>query len=137
MDKDSIILRGDAATLLFGGRYATLNSEPSHLLISPSDTTAFVQTLVFYRLCAHPDHQSKIRAELATLETDVDTADLAHLSHLNAFIEETMRLHTPSPAYGERVTGPEGVTIGGRWIPPNTIIMPGRYMIARCKGVTP
>ena len=88
--------------------------------------------MIFYQLSKHPEHQAKIREELDAVSTSASTADLRQFPHLNAVIEEALRLHPPKPSQGQRVVGPEGITIGGRFVPPNTTILPARYALGRC-----
>lgn len=46
-----------------------------------------------------------------------------------------MRYHPVVPTGGLRDTPPEGMTIGGTFIPGNTTIVAPRYILFRCKFV--
>ncbi|KAL0057357.1 hypothetical protein AAF712_016007 [Marasmius tenuissimus] len=60
------------------------------------ETTSTSTTLAFYLLCMHPQIQSKLRAELASVPTDSPTMDqLNALPYLDAVIRETLRLLAP------------------------------------------
>jgi cytochrome P450 len=85
---------------------------------------------MFAELARKPHHVELIYAELA--ERDIaDTKVLSALPHLNAVIQEALRLYTVLPTAGSRKTGKNGVTIGGVFIPPYTTIVNPRYCIHR------
>ena len=61
-----------------------------------------------------------------------DIKVLAALPHLNAVINEAMRLHPAALTGGVRKTPDnEGVNIAGVYIPPETTIVAPRYTISR------
>jgi len=60
-----------------------------------------------------------------------DCISLGKLKHLDAVINESMRLHPPVPSGVNRVTGPEGLTVGGTYIPGNTIVQAPMHTIFR------
>ena len=98
-----------------------------------SDTVASVLTHLFYHLCLQPEHQEKIKEELSQVPGRFDARTLQNCTHLNAVIDETMRLHASVPTGGERLTGAAGLTIDGVFIPPNVAILPARYVLGRSK----
>ncbi|KAI4211030.1 MAG: hypothetical protein LQ351_006150 [Letrouitia transgressa] len=51
-------------------------------------------TCLFYRLASHPAHAEKLKKELANVDC-LDDHRLQTLPHLNAVIQETLRLHPP------------------------------------------
>lgn len=68
---------------------------------------------------------------------DVDVNDLKMLNrlpHLNAVLNETLRLYPALLSGGNRKTSENGATIAGRFIPPHTTIIAPRYSIARRKS---
>jgi cytochrome P450 len=52
----------------------------------------------------------------------VDHSTLSRLQHLDAVINETMRLHPPVPSGVQRQTPREGLLVGEIFIPGNTIV---------------
>lgn len=90
---------------------------------------------LFYELARNPNQAEKLLEELQAVDVN-DRRALEKLPHLNALIDETMRLHPAVPTGGYRDSPPEGLTIGGRFIPGNTTIVAPRYTIFRCKYKT-
>ncbi|KAI1283341.1 cytochrome P450 [Xylaria sp. FL0933] len=97
----------------------SLTGETVALVIAGSDTVA--STLVYALF--HLAKQNNIR--------DLSASNVQDLPILNAFINETLRLHNPVPTGTPRDTGPKGLTIAGRYIPPGVTIVAPRYNIAR------
>ncbi|CAJ2512715.1 Uu.00g008340.m01.CDS01 [Anthostomella pinea] len=68
---------------------------------------------------------------------------LQHCDHLNAVINETLRLHPPVPTGGYRQTPPSGLIVGNAYVPGNvTIVSPTRWttrpnMLKDARGVSP
>lgn len=62
---------------------------------------------------------------------------IAHLEHLNAIINETLRLHPPVPSLLQRKTPPEGITVEGTYIPGNTVVACPQYVLGRSKFQSP
>jgi cytochrome P450 len=88
---------------------------------------------LFSELARKPYHIETTYSEL--VEADItDTKVLSRLPHLNAVIQEALRLYTVLPTAGSRKTGKNGVTIGGVFIPPNTTIVNPRYSIHRSES---
>jgi cytochrome P450 len=96
-----------------------------------SDTVAPTLVFLFYQLALNPTHADKLYDELK--DVDIRKREvLETLPHLNALINETLRLHPAVPSGGYRDLPPEGMTLGGRYIPGNTTIVAPRYTINRC-----
>lgn len=95
-------------------------------------------THIIYELALHPSHISKLRKELASIDpsicpSKIQHLQLQHLDHLNGVIYETLRLHPPVPTALQRLTPPEGLTIGGVFIPGNTTVWSPQYVLGRCE----
>lgn len=58
---------------------------------------------------------------------------LKAMPHLNAVINEALRLHPALPSGGLRQTPPDGVTIAGQYIPGNVVVSAPRYSLGRCE----
>lgn len=79
----------------------------------------------------------KIRAELNPLQGsdgDFSVKDLQNADHLNAVINETLRLHPPVPSGVLRVTPAEGITISGTYIPGNVTVVSPTYTVGRLES---
>lgn len=60
---------------------------------------------------------------------------IANLDHLNAVINETLRLFPPTPTEFQRYTPPEGITIDGTFIPGNTYVQCPMYVLGRSEEI--
>ena len=103
-----------------------------------SDSIALSLLFIFRSLCLELPQQEKLRAEILSLPSIRDTKLLAQAPHLNAVINVTMRLYPPALTGGVRETGPDGLVVAGRYIPPGTTIVAPRYSLARrASSLTP
>lgn len=89
---------------------------------------------LFSELARKPHHAEIIYQELADQDLS-DTKVLSQLSHLNAVIQEALRLYPVLPTGGTRDTGEEGMQIAGVFIPPRTKLVMPRYSIHRSKAL--
>lgn len=78
-------------------------------------------------------HQDKVLDELRDVDI-YDPAQLQRCAHLNAIINETLRLHPPVPTGGYRQSPPGGLSIDGTYIPGNVTIVAPRYSLARLES---
>lgn len=98
----------------------TLYGDCDTIVVAGSDTTASSLAALFYYLSKFPIHVKKLRAELHALPqgpSRYDTQQLRDLPHLNAVINETLRLLPPIASGVQRYTPAEGLQIGDTWIP--------------------
>lgn len=95
------------------------------MLITYSDTTAATLTCLFYQLGLDPKSLTTLQQEIddAFNGADIiDSAILSKLPYLDAVINESLRLHPPVPSGVQRMTPPEGLQIGERFVPGNSIV---------------
>ncbi|KAI9667236.1 MAG: hypothetical protein M1821_000049 [Bathelium mastoideum] len=106
-------------------------------LIAGSDTTPCLLVYTLTHLAKTPAYQERLLDELNAhgVEDPWETKAVQNLPFLNALLNESLRLHNPLPTGTPRDTGSEGVTIGGKYIPPNTIVVAPRWNIARSPTV--
>ena len=126
-------LWGDSVAMIIAGRYVIVyeSTFPGHLPLWNSDSIALSLLFIFRSLCLELPQQEKLRAEILSLSSIRDTKLLAQAPHLNAVINETMRLYPPALTGGVRETGPDGLMVAGRYIPPGTAIIAPRFSLAR------
>lgn len=88
-------------------------------------------------LAKHPQHITKLRQELAPFTRDsqiIATQDeMARLEHLNAVINESLRLYPPVPTTLYRQTPSEGIMIDDVYIPGSMSVIAPQYAIGRSK----
>ncbi|KAL2826293.1 cytochrome P450 [Aspergillus cavernicola] len=98
-----------------------LHGDAHLIIIAGSDTTAATLTNLFFHLAVDQTWQRKLQEELDRLP-DLSQETLAGLKILEALINETLRLHPVVPSGLQRLTPPEGIHIGERYIPGNVIV---------------
>ena len=97
-------------------------------------TTAIIWCL--YHLARQTAHVTQIREELQKLcqhDQPGSRWQLNKASYLNAFITETMRLHPPNASGVYRQSPSEGLQIGARFIPGDTILRIPFWSLMRCR----
>jgi cytochrome P450 len=100
-----------------------------------SEPTASALIGLFRQLSIFPEHADRIREEVRHLDIRDPRALAGHADHLNACINEALRLYPALPSGGNRTTKDMGMTIGDTYIPPYTTIVAPRYTISRRKYV--
>lgn len=107
-----------------------LDADAALIVIAGSDTTAATLTCLFFHLAIEPQQVDSLRTEVDDYfkdnpskdNTSVEYMKLSKLKHLDAVINETLRLHPPVPSGVQRMTPPQGVTIGNTFIPGDSIV---------------
>ncbi|KAL4951186.1 cytochrome P450 [Aspergillus filifer] len=125
----------------FGDRVNTkeglmdLEAEAQLVIIAGSDTTSSASIYAIFELLNHPDQIEKLRAEFKQYInknlSEIAPEDLAALPHLNAVINETLRLHPPVISGIQRQVPPSGLQIAETFIPGDTIIQIPFYTLFR------
>ncbi|KAL0935946.1 cytochrome p450 [Colletotrichum truncatum] len=105
-------------------------SDSYAILIGATDTISCVLGYSFYFMAKDAKLRQRLHNEIAsargkTIPGEFAASDLAKLEFLEAFIKETIRMHTPAALNGARVSPPEGVVVDGTYIPGGvTLITP-------------
>ena len=111
-----------------------LRGDTTTIVIAGSETVAFTMTMLFYNLTRHPAQVKKLRAELDSLDSIHEASALKSLRHLNAVINETLRLYPPVSTGLLRLTPSEGLTVGDDYIPSGVTISTPLYNIGRLES---
>ncbi|KAJ5614876.1 cytochrome P450 monooxygenase-like protein [Penicillium herquei] len=103
------------------------------VIVAGSDTTAAALVRVRYYLARFPQKAQRIRDALTHASvspvSQLRQRDIQDIEFLNAFINETLRLHPPVPSALLRVTPPEGLVCGKTYIPGGvTVSVPMRQL---------
>ncbi|KPI34912.1 Tryprostatin B 6-hydroxylase, partial [Cyphellophora attinorum] len=111
-----------------------LQGDSRLIIVAGSDTTSACLTYLFYWLAKLPEIAEKIRKEtdscrLKDDRSHFDDQKLAECETLNGAINEALRLNPPVPSGIFRKTPKEGVHIGEKFIPGDTIIQMPWYVM--------
>ncbi|RAK81185.1 cytochrome P450 [Aspergillus fijiensis CBS 313.89] len=108
-----------------------LVADASLVIFAGSGTVAVtIIGCLYFLTTSSPTYLQQIREELAALP-ELNSHTLTKATTLNAVINETLRLHYPALSGFQRQTPPEGITIGGRYIPGHTNIKIPFYTLFR------
>ncbi|POS69554.1 benzoate 4-monooxygenase cytochrome P450 [Diaporthe helianthi] len=114
-----------------------LVGDASLIVVAGSDTTAATLTCLFYHFATYPEVYKALQKELddffaaEVVGGDFDTGALGKLRYLQACIDESLRLFPPVMSGLQRQTPPQGIRIGKRFIPGDTIVMTPTYTMCR------
>ncbi|KUI64406.1 Tryprostatin B 6-hydroxylase [Cytospora mali] len=115
----------------------TMRGDTLQAIVAGSEPIPIVLLGIFSELVQAPQHQELIYQELVNhgiRSVDVENYKaLGRLSHLNAVIQEALRLYPVLLTGAPRKSGSNGVIIAGKYIPPHTTIVSPRYSIQRSK----
>lgn len=114
-----------------------LTGDARLLIVAGSDTTASTLVYAFWHIARDENVAQQIREELVRNgikgDKDVSVTGLQGLEYLNAVINETLRLHPPTPGGVYRHTPAEGVMVDGKRLPGGVKIVGPMHTIQRCK----
>ncbi|KAI5924848.1 putative cytochrome P450 monooxygenase [Camillea tinctor] len=111
-----------------------LQSESRTIIVAGSDTTAATLSHIFYYLTQYPEHVERLRDELLPLTDNgysFEHRRIQNAEHLNAVIDEVMRLNPVPPTSLTRKTPLEGIQIDGTFVPGNMEVSAPRYVLGR------
>lgn len=114
------------------GALQLIHADARLIIVAGSDTTAATLVHVFYHLAKTPEVVRSLREELDALmgeDDEITHNKIQDAEHLNGVIHEALRLNPPVPSGVFRKIPPEGVDIGGTFIPGNTVIQMPNYVL--------
>jgi cytochrome P450 len=94
-------------------------------IVAGSETTANLLSGLIARLIWNKDKYDKLCTEIRgafTSENQITYDSTAHLTYLNACLEEGLRIHPPVPTGLLRTVPKGGDTIDGHWVPEGTSV---------------
>ena len=101
-------------------------AEINIMMNAGSVTTAIALANVMHQLLKHPEALRRLQEEIdAVLDDDEIVAPydkVKHLPYLRACLDESLRLHPPTPHGLPRKTPAQGMNIMGEWVPGNTTV---------------
>ncbi|ORY18574.1 cytochrome P450 [Clohesyomyces aquaticus] len=106
------LLKGVKADLVKEGTWAWLAGDSLLAIVGGSEPTASALIGLFCQLAKCPNHADKICGELRHLDICDPRVLAAQAHHLNACINEALRLYSALPSGGNRTTREMGITIG-------------------------
>lgn len=114
-----------------GFSHGELSTTTSVILLAGSETTATTLSAALYLLTTHPGCLSKATQEIRSAFASSDDIGITSCNNLKyelAVLDETLRLFPPVPGGDSvRMTGTEGDTIFGEFLPPNTRVTIKQY----------
>ena len=117
--------------------FSALRNDCRFIIIAGSDTVAATLAFAFFHLAKHPEHVTRLRDELLPLRAADGTflhQQIFDASHLNAVINETLRLHPPASTI-PRITPPQGISIADTFIPGNMTVFSSQYALGRSEAI--
>ncbi|CAE7205730.1 hypothetical protein CFE70_008713 [Pyrenophora teres f. teres 0-1] len=102
-----------------------LNTHSLAVTIAGSQLPTVALATATYLLLTHPVQLRRLLAEIRSSfqsEADINIATTADLPYLAAVIDETLRIHHPTPIHLPRIIPSGGLQVDNQWIPGNTIM---------------
>jgi len=104
-----------------------LNTHSLAVTIAGSQLPTVALATATYLLLTHPVQLQRLLAEIRSFfqsEADINIATTADLPYLAAVIDETLRIHHPTPIHLPRIIPSGGLQVDNEWIPGNVSINP-------------
>lgn len=106
------------------------------MLTATSDTVAGTMTSLFLHIASDKNLAQKLQKEIDAL-TELNNDALSKIDLIDAAIYETLRLHPAVPSGLQRVTPSEGMWVGEKYLPGNTIVQVPMHTVFRGKQPIP
>ncbi|KAF5006431.1 hypothetical protein FDECE_7191 [Fusarium decemcellulare] len=110
---------------------STVRTEAGNLIVAGSDTTAVTLTYLVWAVLKQPQLQAELEREVCGLSPDLTFEELKNAPLLNSVIEETLRLYGAAPGALPRVVPEKGLSVGGHFIPSDTVVSTQAYTLHR------
>ncbi|KAL2850259.1 cytochrome P450 [Aspergillus pseudoustus] len=105
------------------------------LLLAGSDPTAISLTFLLWCVLSRPEVQKQVEAEVATLPDKITDVACEQLPIFNAVIDESLRLYGAAPGCMPRSPPPGGASVGGYFVPGDTVVVTQNWSLQRNPGV--
>lgn len=99
-----------------------LNTHSLAVTIAGSQLPTVALTTATYLLLRHPQQLQRLREEIRSsfqTEAEITVSTTAGLPYLAAVVDETLRIHHPTPIHLPRIIPSGGLQVDGQWIPGN------------------
>ncbi|KAK2753551.1 hypothetical protein FQN54_007328 [Arachnomyces sp. PD_36] len=100
------------------------------IVVAGSDTVAVTMTFLFLHIASDKALAQKLQKEIDAL-TELNDDALSKIDLIDAAIYETLRLHPAVPSGLQRVTPSEGMWVGEKYLPGNTIVQVPMHTVFR------
>jgi cytochrome P450 len=97
------------------------------ILIAGSETTSTLLSAATFYLLKNQDMMSKLVKEIRSsfqTEDEITQISVNKLTYLIAVLNETMRIHPPTPQGGPRIIPSDGQMVDGHWVPGGVSSLP-------------
>ncbi|KAH8728889.1 benzoate 4-monooxygenase cytochrome P450 [Phaeosphaeriaceae sp. PMI808] len=102
-----------------------LNTHSLAVTLAGSQLPTVALTSATYLLMSHPSQLQRLRAEVRSsfqVQSDINVSTTADLQYLTAVVDETLRIHHPTPIHLPRIIPNQGLIVDGQWVPGNTVM---------------
>ncbi|KAJ6133260.1 hypothetical protein N7471_008475 [Penicillium samsonianum] len=100
------------------------------IIVAGSDTTSTILSHLWFHLASDQALVQRLQKEIDELK-ELNDDTISKIDLLDAAIHETLRLHPAVPSGLQRLTPPQGMTIGNTYVPGNTIVQVPLYTMFR------
>lgn len=128
---------------------AEMVSNASAIVLAGSETSATLLSGCIWLLLDNPEYlqqlTGRVRSRFAS-PAEVDPQTVTQVEGLQAVLEESLRLYPPVPMQSNRIVGPQGAFIAGKWVPGgvskcsilnhNAFVLFSRFGFYRQQGLT-
>ncbi|XP_002979636.2 cytochrome P450 78A4 [Selaginella moellendorffii] len=108
------------------------------MIFRGTDTVALLTEWILAELVLHPEIQSKLREEIASVvggKSEVAESDLHKMVYLQAVVKETLRMHPPGPLLSWARLAIHDVTLAGHHVPAGTTAMVNMWSITHDSSI--
>lgn len=99
---------------------AEMVSNASAIVLAGSETSATLLSGCLWLLLTNPEYLQKltnrVRSQFSS-PAEIDPQTVTFIEGLQAVLDESLRLYPPVPMQSNRIVGPQGALVAGKWVP--------------------